>query len=231
MNEGRFWAWRPWSQALSGDVSLHPPCADTACKYTAWQMAWLCSSPPTNLWQAGLMPERLADRPCLIHCHKRHIVYRTERHCNTNTNTPRVGDTLGNPLVCGSSIGLKENIARRSLLLLLAEKCLTLRVLPCTYILMIMHHAQFFALAFSPCSSYTSLASDPWLSTKYSFARLWLETYIFTIANLFSCFSQRTSSQGIFILGELKQQFFFLFISVFGKNTGYHAYPSSVITQ
>lgn len=87
MNEGRFWAWRPWSQAQSGDVSLHPPCADTACKYTAWQMAWLCSSPPTNLWQAGLMPERLADRPCLIHCHKRHIVYRTERHCNTNTNT------------------------------------------------------------------------------------------------------------------------------------------------
>lgn len=115
MNEGRFWAWRPWSQAQSGDVSLHPPCADTACKYTAWQMAWLCSSPPTNLWQAGLMPERLADRPCLIHCHKRHIVYRTERHCNTNTNTPRVGDTLGKPLFCGSSVGLKANIAMRKL--------------------------------------------------------------------------------------------------------------------
>lgn len=115
--------WRPWSQAQSGDVSLHPPCADTACKYTAWQMAWLCSSPPTNLWQAGLMPERLADRPCLIHCHKRHIVYRTERHCNTNTNTPRVGDTLGKPLVCGSSVGLKENHAMRSLLQLLIETC------------------------------------------------------------------------------------------------------------
>jgi len=110
MNEGRFWAWRPWSQAQSGDVSLHPPCSDTACKYTAWQMAWLCGSPPTNLWQAGLMPERLADRPCLIHCHKRHIVYRTERHCNTNTNTPRLGDTLGKPLVCGSGVALKENI-------------------------------------------------------------------------------------------------------------------------
>lgn len=116
MNEGRFWAWRPWSQAQSGDVSLHPPCADTACKYTAWQMAWLCSSPPANLCQAGLMPERLADSLCLIHCHKRHIVYRTERQCSTNTNTPRVGDTLGKPLVCGSRRGLKENIAMRSLL-------------------------------------------------------------------------------------------------------------------
>lgn len=138
MNEGRFWAWRPWSQAQSGDVSLHPPCADTACKYTAWQMAWLCSSPPTNLWQAGLMPERLADRPCLIHCHKRHIVYRTERHCNTNTNTPRVGDTLGKPLVCGSSVGLKENIEMRSLLQLLIEKCV-LYCVSLLYILLINH--------------------------------------------------------------------------------------------
>lgn len=139
MNEGRFWAWRPWSQAQSGDVSLHPPCADTACKYTAWQMAWLCSRPPTNLWQAGLMPERLADRPCLIHCHKRHIVYRTERHCNTNTNTPRVGDTLGKPLVCGSSVGLKENIAMGSLFQLLIEKCV-LYCVSLLYILLLINH-------------------------------------------------------------------------------------------
>lgn len=86
-------------------------------------MAWLCGSPSTNLWQAGLMPERLADRPRLIHCHKRHIVYRTQRHCNTNTNTPRVADTLGKPLVYGSRVALKENIAVRSLLQLLIETC------------------------------------------------------------------------------------------------------------
>lgn len=92
-------------------------------------MAWFCSSPPTNLWQAGLMPERLADRPCLIHCHKRHIVYRTERHCNTNTNTPRVGDTLGKPLVCGSSVGLKVNIAMSSFVTASPRKCVTLFVL------------------------------------------------------------------------------------------------------
>lgn len=91
-------------------------------------MAWLCSSPPTNLWQSGLMPERLADRLCLIHCHKRHIVYRTERHCNTNTNTPRVGDTLGKPLVCGSSVGLKANIEMRHLLQFFIEKCVMLCV-------------------------------------------------------------------------------------------------------
>lgn len=85
-------------------------------------MAWLCSSPLTNLWQAGLMPEWLADRPCLNHCHKRHIVYGTERHCNTNTNTPQVGDTLGKPLVCGSSVGLKASVAMKGLLQLLSEK-------------------------------------------------------------------------------------------------------------
>lgn len=89
-------------------------------------MAWLCSSPLTNLWQAGLMPEWLADRPCLNHCHKRHIVYRTERHCNTNTNTPRVGNTLGKPLVCGSSVGLKANIAMKVLLQLLIKVCVIL---------------------------------------------------------------------------------------------------------
>lgn len=85
-------------------------------------MAWLCSSPLTNLWQAGLMPEWLADRPCLNHCHKRHIVYGTERHCNTNTNTPGVGDTLGKPSVCGSSVGLKASVAMEGLLQLLSEK-------------------------------------------------------------------------------------------------------------
>lgn len=89
----------------------------------------LCSSPPTNLWQAGLMPERLADWPCLIHCHKRHIVYKTERHCNTNTNTPRVGDTLGKPLDFGSSVSLKEGIAIRSLLQRLIEMCVLYSVL------------------------------------------------------------------------------------------------------
>lgn len=116
MNEGRFWSWRPWSQAQSGDVSLHPPCADTACKYTAWQMARLCSSPLASLWQAGLMPQWRAGRPCLSHCHKRHIVYRTERHCNINTNTPSMDDTLGKPLVCVSGVCLTAKIAMESLL-------------------------------------------------------------------------------------------------------------------
>lgn len=82
-------------------------------------MAWLCSTPLTNLWQASMMPQWLASRPCLSHCHKRHIVYKTERHCNTNTNTPRLGDTLGKPLDC---VGLKANIAMRSLFQLVSEK-------------------------------------------------------------------------------------------------------------
>lgn len=102
MNEGRSWAWRPRRQAQIGDVSLHPLRADTACKYTAWQMAWLCSGPLTSLRQEGLKPQWLADRPRLSHCHKRHIVYKTERHCNINTNSPWMGDTLGKPSVCGS---------------------------------------------------------------------------------------------------------------------------------
>lgn len=112
MNEGRFWAWRLWSQAQIGDVSLHPLRADTACKYTAWQMARLCSGPLTNLRQEGLKPQWLAGRQRLSHCHKRHIVYKTERHCNINTNGPWMGDTLGKPSVCGS----EANVAMRSLL-------------------------------------------------------------------------------------------------------------------
>lgn len=72
----------------------------------------------TNLLRASVLLKRLADKLCLIHCHKRHIVYRTERYCNTNTNTPGVGDTLGNPLVCG----LKDSIALRKLLQFLIEK-------------------------------------------------------------------------------------------------------------
>lgn len=68
------------------------------------------------------MPERLADELCLIHRHKRHIVYKTERHYKTNTNTPQVGDTLGKPFVCGSSVGLKANVAMRNLLLLPIEE-------------------------------------------------------------------------------------------------------------
>lgn len=202
MNEGRFWAWRPWSQAQSGDVSLHPPCADTACKYTAWQMAWLCSSPPTNLWQAGLMPERLADRPCLIHCHKRHIVYRTERHCNTNTNTPRVGDTLGKPLVCGSRVGLKESIAMRSLLQLLIEKCELYCDPTCIscWSISFLYPNLFPALLRSlqkPCSSYIRHS----LTVHVSFppnvcVALWLQSYIFTIANVFSCSSQKDVLSG-----------------------------------
>lgn len=160
MNEGRFWAWRPWSQAQSGDVSLHPPCADTACKYTAWQMAWFCSSPPTNLWQAGLMPARLADRPCLIHCHKRHIVYRTERHCNTNTNTPRVGDTLGKPLVCGSSVGLKVNIAMSSFVTASPRKCVTL----------------FVPVEYPADQSFSCTLFSPWSWKIFPGALLWLHS-------------------------------------------------------
>lgn len=72
--------------------------------------------------ERGPMPEWLVDRRRLNHCHKRHIVYRTERHCNTNTNTPRVGDTLGKSSVCGSGDGLEANAAMKRLLLLLTEK-------------------------------------------------------------------------------------------------------------
>lgn len=115
MNEGRFWPWRPRRQAQIGDVSLHPLRADTACKYTAWQMARLCSGPLTSLRQEGLKPLWLAGGPRLSHCHKRHIVYKTERHCNINTNSPWMGDTLGKPSVCGS----EASVALTCLLLLL----------------------------------------------------------------------------------------------------------------
>lgn len=52
--------------------------------------------PLTNRRPAGPDGRRLNQ------CHKRHIVYRTERHCSTNTNTPAVGDTLGKSWLCGS---------------------------------------------------------------------------------------------------------------------------------
>lgn len=122
--------------ALRRDVSLHPPCADTACKYTAWQMEWLCSSPPTSLWQVGLMPVRLAGRLCRIHCHKRHIVYRTERHYNTNTRTPRVIGTLGKSLVCGFSVGLRRSLQQE------AHCSYLLHILSLLYILLINRATQ-----------------------------------------------------------------------------------------
>lgn len=104
------------------------------------------------------MPERLADRPCLIHCHKRHIVYRTERHCNTNTNTPRVGDTLGKPLVCGSSVGLKVNIAMSSVLQLVLKS--VLHCLSLLNILLISHFpVPFFSLVLKDLSRGSALVT------------------------------------------------------------------------
>lgn len=221
MNEGRFWAWRPLSQTQSGDVSLHPPCADTACKYTAWQMAWLCGSPPTNLWQEGPMPERLADRPCLIHCHKRHIVYRTERHCNTNTNTPRVGDTLGKPLVCGSSVSLKENIAKCVAAPYWNVVCYTaLLVYPADQSLSC---SQIFFLALlrslqRPCSGYTrhSLAVHVWLAPNVC-VWLWLELYkLFSPLQIyFHASLERTCSRGKSLEDLIINSFFPLCLSHF----------------
>lgn len=108
---------------MSGDVSLRPAPALTYpvnIQHDKWRGS--AASPLTNPGERGPMPEWLVDGRRLNHCHKRHIVYRTERHCNTNTNTPRVGDTLGKSSVCGSGDGLEANAAMKRLLQLLTEK-------------------------------------------------------------------------------------------------------------
>lgn len=141
MNEGRFWPWRPPSQAVSGDVSLRPAPALTYpvnIQHDKWRGS--AASPLTNPGERGPMPEWLVDRRRLNHCHKRHIVYRTERHCNTNTNTPRVGDTLGKSSVCGSGDGLEANAAMKRLLQPLTEK------------LSVLHFAIAWPLFFLPAS-------------------------------------------------------------------------------